>query len=193
MPDVLSDELLLTRIAVGDREAFADLFRRRHRDVYRFALHVCGAPSVADDVVQDVFVAVIGAAAAYRPERSAALPWLLGIARNHVRRRADRDRPFAPWGEDAPAPDSDPAAGVAKRELVAAVRQALATLPVGYREAIALCDLQELSYADAAAALGCAVGTVRSRLHRGRALLADRLRAGHEDEARGFSIARWLL
>ena len=56
-----------------------------------------------------------------------------------------------------------------------ALRRALLELPVRYREAIVLCDLQELSYADAADALGCAVGTVRSRLHRGRALLARRL------------------
>ena len=54
--------------------------------------------------------------------------------------------------------------------------KAVLTLPVRYREAVVLCDLQELTYAEAAAALECAVGTVRSRLHRGRALLASKLR-----------------
>jgi hypothetical protein len=62
-------------------------------------------------------------------------------------------------------------------ERVEAVRRAVLSLPLRYREAVVLCDLQELSYADAAGALGCAVGTVRSRLHRGRALLASKLRA----------------
>ena len=57
------------------------------------------------------------------------------------------------------------------------LHSALMTLPLHYREVVALCDLQELNYADAAVALECAVGTVRSRLHRGRALLAAKLRA----------------
>jgi len=64
-----------------------------------------------------------------------------------------------------------------RAESIEALRQAVLTLPVRYREAVVLCDLQELSYADASAALGCAIGTVRSRLHRGRALLATKLAA----------------
>jgi RNA polymerase sigma-70 factor (ECF subfamily) len=59
------------------------------------------------------------------------------------------------------------------------LRRAILKLPVRYREVVVLCDLQELSYADAAAALDCAVGTVRSRLHRARALLAAKMRAGN--------------
>ena len=55
------------------------------------------------------------------------------------------------------------------------MKRAVVALPMRYREAVVLCDLQELSYADAAAAVGCAIGTIRSRLHRGRALLAKRL------------------
>ena len=56
------------------------------------------------------------------------------------------------------------------------------SLPVQYREAVVLCDLQELTYADAAAAMGCGVGTVRSRLHRGRELLAMKLGAERADD-----------
>jgi RNA polymerase sigma-70 factor (ECF subfamily) len=63
---------------------------------------------------------------------------------------------------------------------------------VKFREAVVLCDLQELDYADAAAALGCPVGTVRSRLHRGRALLAARLR-GTDDTLFQTPVARWIL
>jgi RNA polymerase sigma-70 factor (ECF subfamily) len=60
-------------------------------------------------------------------------------------------------------------------ETVARVRQAIATLPENYREAVVLCELEEMSYEEAASALDCPVGTVRSRLHRARALLAEKL------------------
>ena len=85
-PDHPPDEALIAGIAAGDRESFAALYRRRRPDVYRFALHISGSRSVADDVTQDVFLAVIYDAGRYRPERAAVVPWLLGIARNHVRR-----------------------------------------------------------------------------------------------------------
>jgi RNA polymerase sigma-70 factor (ECF subfamily) len=181
--DLLPDDQLLTRIAAGDAEAFSALFRRRQGDVYRFALHMTGRPAVAEDVTQDTFLAVMRDAGRYDASRAAALAWLCGIARNHVRRRIARERP----GLMLEIEDDGVGAGLAvpetvlgeltRAEDVAAVREAVMTLPIRYREAIVLCDLQELSYMDAADALGCALGTVRSRLHRGRALLAAKLAA----------------
>src|ERR1700704_5684208 len=174
------DDELIARIAGGDREAFALLYRRYRTDVYRFAAHVSGSPAVADDVVQDVFVAVIEGASGYRADRSGVLPWLLGIARNHVRRWRSQ-RPVQPLPGDETrdgrnlAVQRDPLGEISMQRHTTALRRALVELPVRYRETIVLWDLQELSYADAAHALGCAVGTVRSRLHRGRALLARRL------------------
>jgi len=182
-----SDEDLIARIGRGDRDGFAELYRRRRSDVYRFALLMSGSPPTADDVTQDVFVEVIHHANRYRRGRSGVVAWLFGIARNCVRRSQQRHRPSVPLGDAQsaePQPfavEDDPLAGLARREHVAALRRAVLELPVAYREAIVLCDLQELSYADAAAVLNCAVGTVRSRLHRGRALLAARLRG--KDEA----------
>jgi RNA polymerase sigma-70 factor, ECF subfamily len=177
-----ADEELVARIARGDREAFAALYARRRPDVYRFALHMSGSHAVAEDVVQEVFLAVIHQAARYSPDRAAVVPWLLGIARNHVRRwthHAQRIMPL-PFTRDGEEPeltiDADPLPGISRREDAASVRRALAALPLKYREVIVLCDMRELSYADAAAVLRCAVGTVRSRLHRGRARLAARLR-----------------
>jgi RNA polymerase sigma-70 factor (ECF subfamily) len=73
-----SDEDLIARIAAGDRDAFAALYRRRRPDVYRFALRVTGSPPVADDVTQDVFMAIIHHAERYRPDRSGVVPWLDG-------------------------------------------------------------------------------------------------------------------
>jgi RNA polymerase sigma-70 factor (ECF subfamily) len=192
-----SDEELIARIVSGDREAFAALYRRRRADVYRFALHVSGSAPVADDVTQDVFMAVIHHAGRYQPDRAGVVAWLLGIARNHVRRSLDR-RPTESLPDDDSetgrtlAIEADPLAGLARRQYLAALRRAVLALPVKYRETVVLCDLQELSYAEAAHVLGCAIGTIRSRLHRGRALLASRLR-GTDEALFRTPVARWIL
>jgi RNA polymerase sigma-70 factor (ECF subfamily) len=193
-----SDEALIAGIARGDREAFAALYRRRRVDVYRFALHVSGSPAIADDVTQDVFIAVIHDVGRYRADRSGVVPWLLGIARNHVRRSLHRGWRAVPLPDAEVGPprqlavEPDPLAGIARRQHAATLRKAVLGLPVKFREAVVLCDLQELGYADAAAALGCPVGTVRSRLHRGRSLLAARLR-GTDDALFQTPVARWIL
>lgn len=182
MPDPtpgLYDELI-ARITVGDREAFGELYRRCRPDIYRYAAHMSGSPALAEDVVQDVFMAVIRDAGRYRPGRSGVLPWLLGIAHNHVRRWRYR-RAFAPLPLDESsagrkiAVRTDPIGDLTRERHEAELTRALFTLPARYREVIVLCDLQELSYEAAAAALGCAVGTIRSRLHRGRTRLARAL------------------
>jgi RNA polymerase sigma-70 factor (ECF subfamily) len=196
-PPHASDDELMTRIVAGDRDAFAALYRARRADVFRFAVHVSGSRSIADDVTQDVFMTVIQEARRYRAGRSGVLPWLLGIARNHVRRAHSR-RPSEPLPDEASsdgralAMDSDAVGGLVRQEYIDALRRAVLELPIKYREAIVLCDLQELSYADAAAALACAVGTVRSRLSRGRALLERRL-LGSSDPVFRSSPARWIL
>ena len=81
--------------------------------------------------------------------------------------------------EETPLPqlavDDDPLADLTHRESIEALRRAVTALPRRYREVVALCDLEEIDYADAAAALGCPIGTVRSRLHRARALLLEKL------------------
>ena len=196
--DDAADETLIGRIARGDWEAFDVLYRRRRRDVYRFAVLVSGSPSIAEDVAQDVFVEVIHHAARFQPDRARVVPWLFGITRNHVLRAVRRQRTVVPLADVeslAPAAlaiDVDPLADVERDRHIAALRRAVLELPVKYREAVVLCDLQELSYHDAAAALGCAIGTVRSRLHRGRVLLASRLRSANEGYVR-TPLARWIV
>ena len=175
-----ADEELLRRTAAGDADAFAALFERRQRDVYRFALHMTGSAAIADDVTQDVFLAVLRDAARYQVGRSTVTAWLCGIARNMARQRFDRDRPLelVAGGEeaDSPAIHPDPVSDIAHGDRNEKLKGAVLNLPVRYREAVVLCDLQELTYAEAADALGCSIGTVRSRLHRGRALLAEKMR-----------------
>ena len=174
------DDVLIASIAQGDREAFAELYRRHRADICRFAAHMCGSATAAEDIVHEAFVAVLGAAPRYRPGQTTARLWLLGIARNHARRaRSVRQMLSLPDNPDTATAgltvDVDPLGDIERRRHLDALRRAIIALPVRYREAVVLCDLQELSYADAAAALGCALGTVRSRLHRGRALLSRRL------------------
>src|SRR5687768_2421723 len=146
MPDnqPRADDELIVLIAGGDREAFALLYRRYRADVYRFAAHVSGSAAVADDVVQDVFVAVIDDASGYQAGRSGVLPWLLGIARNHVRRWRHQRRVQPLPDDDSQAGQElaitpDPLVAIARQRHTIALRRALLELPLRYRETIVLC------------------------------------------------------
>jgi RNA polymerase sigma-70 factor (ECF subfamily) len=179
-----SDRELLTLVAAGDLDAFALLFQRRQADIYRFALHMTSTPAIADDVTQETFLAVMRDAGRYDATKATVTAWLCGIARNQVRRRLERDRSLQPLDEGESSferfivsVNDDPLGDLTRTERIEALRRAVQSLPLRYREAVVLCDLQELSYAEAATALGCAVGTVRSRLHRGREMLALKLAA----------------
>lgn len=190
--ELASDEDLLVQVAHGDSPALVSLFRRRRREVYRFAVHMLGDAAAAEDVTQDVFMTVIREAGRFDAQRGTAVAWLCGIARNLVRRRLERERVLEPLGvahEGVPCghAGAEPLQHLARAERIAMLRRAVMALPLRYREVILLCDLQELSYADAALALDCAVGTVRSRLHRGRALLAAKLRK-LEDTSRNVKL-----
>jgi RNA polymerase sigma-70 factor (ECF subfamily) len=174
------DEALLARIAAGEAASLSVLFRRRQQNVYRFALHLTGSPAMADDVTQDVFVTVIREARRFEAGRATVSAWLCGIARNFVRRRLALDHGTASLDDveiDIPvaATDADPLADLTNAEAIESLRRAVLSLPLRYREVVVLCDLQETSYGDAAAVLGCPIGTVRSRLNRARALLTAKM------------------
>lgn len=198
--DDVPDAALMAGIARGDALAFTELFRRRRGGVYRFALHMTGSPAAADDVTQDVFLAVMHEAARFDPGRGTVAGWLCGVTRNIVRRRLEREREFAELpGHEAPGTDAlpavvdDPVGAIERARRVETLQRAVLSLPVRYREVVVLCDLQEASYAEAAAALDCAIGTVRSRLARGRGLLAAKLAAmdrRRADPTRGRTRSR---
>jgi len=184
------DEDLLRMMMAGDEDAFATLYRRRQGAIYRFALHMSGSPEVAEDVTQEVFMTLIGDAGRYDPARGSLASYLYGIARNHVLRRHGADRYYVQLLDDqddepptvGAVAREDPFADLARNEVIEAVRRGVLALPTHYREVIVLCDLHEMNYADAAAVLGCALGTVRSRLHRARKVLAEKLRAAADSE-----------
>jgi len=176
---MLSDDELLHRMASGDEESFAALYRRRQGAVYRFALQMSGSASVAEEVTQEVFLALIRGQ--YDASKGALVSWLFGVARNQVLRTIARDRRYQPIEDDEetalPSENSSTLDDLTRGEAVEAVRQAVLALPPHYREVVVLCDLHELTYEQAALALECATGTVRSRLHRGRAILTEKLRS----------------
>lgn len=186
-----SDDELLRLCSAGDEEAFAALYRRRQGGVYRFALQMSGSQTIAEDVTQEVFMVLMRESNGYDATRGSLSAYLYGIARNHVLRCLDRNRPFVPMidgdGDEATGTideqliaQDNPLNELARNETIAAVRQAILALPSHYREAVVLCDLHEMSYTEAAEVLRCAVGTVRSRLHRARAMLIERLRSTGE-------------
>src|SRR5262249_51639908 len=120
----------------------------------------------------------------FDPERGSLAAYLYGVARHCVLRRLERDRPYVPLGDDGDAEGvqwaarDDTLGDLTRGETIESVRQAVLALPENFREVVVLCDLHEMSYAEAAAALDCAVGTVRSRLHRARGMLLEKMKAG---------------
>lgn len=193
-----SDGELLQSMLAGDEEALSALFERRAGDIFRFALQMCGSRALADDVTQEVFMVLIREGHTFDAERGSVSAFLIGVARNHVLRRLRRERFYVSLEEDA----TDDAGGkisrtgatpldeLSRTETIESVRRSVLALPERYREVVVLCDLQEMSYVEAAEILGCAVGTVRSRLHRARALLIEKLRPASEEEAVEVKSAR---
>jgi RNA polymerase sigma-70 factor (ECF subfamily) len=171
----IRDRDLLKRFRAGDRDAFTEIYRVHHKPVFRFASMMTGDGVKAAETTQDVFVWLIHHPEEFDPLRGELSSFLMGVARNVLRRRFTDERRWVLL-EDAP-PDlvssrttDDPGA-----EDVIRLRKAIAALPERYRAVVVLCDLEEKTYEQAAAVVECSVGTVRSRLHRARALLTRKL------------------
>lgn len=186
-----SDAELMRRTAEGDRDAFAGIYRRHQGTIFRFARLMTGCTTAAEDVVQEVFLALMRNASRYQPEQAALSTYLYGIARKQTRRRLVRDRRFVAIDESAaePAIEGDADTELTRRGDIERLRRAVLALPSRYREAIVLCDLQDMRYADAAIALACPIGTVRSRIHRGRQLLAQKLGRASAEAGAGIVTA----
>lgn len=175
MPAANDDAALLERIEQGDVRAFDELYARHQPPLFRYALRMSGLRAVAEDSVQEVFLALIRGAHGYRAAAGPLRSYLYGMARHALARRRRDEQRVEPVEIDIAAPGTDPLAGLSLEESVRSVRAALEALPAHYREVIVLCEMEELSYAGAAAVLGLPVGTVRSRLSRAKALLLTRL------------------
>jgi RNA polymerase sigma-70 factor, ECF subfamily len=178
------DDVLLRRSANGDEEAFTLLYRRHQAPIYRFALRMTGNTWAAEEIVQDVFMTLVREPKKYDSERGALGAFLYGVARNRIMKhqeRLPREVPLANpedhefRGNPQAVESATPAHWAELRERREHVRAAVLELPADFREAVALCLLEEMSYEEAAQSLQCPIGTIRSRLHRGRALLLAKL------------------
>jgi RNA polymerase sigma-70 factor (ECF subfamily) len=155
-----------------------EVVRTHSPRVYRLAYRLTGNRADAEDLTQEVFVRVFRALDTYRPGTFEG--WLHRITTNlfldGARRRA-RIR-FEALPEDAervPGRERSPEQAYADDNLDGDVQRALDALPPDFRAAVVLCDIEGLSYEEIAATLGVKLGTVRSRIHRGRTLLRDAL------------------
>lgn len=181
-----TDDDLLRQMRAGRAEAFAALYRRHQGPVYRFALLRCGSGDTAADIVQECFMGLLGGRFAFDPLRGTLQHFLFGVARILILKHEAARRREAPLPE--PAEDEDeaaepaceaggPLARVLADEAAEEVRRALARLAPHYRDTIILYELHDLSYLEIAAICQVDIGTVRSRLARGRAALAKHLHA----------------
>ena len=191
------DDVLLRRSANGDEEAFTLLYRRHQGPIYRFALRMTGNTWAAEEIVQDVFMTLVREPKKYDAERGALGAFLYGVARNRIMKHQERlpreiplltpeDEGFA--GYPQAVDSTTPAHWAELRERREHVRAAVLELPADFREAVALCLLEEMSYEEAAQSLQCPVGTIRSRLHRGRALLLAKLEMLRDTPKRAIGI-----
>ena len=172
-----SDAELMARVREGDRDAFADLVDRHKDAVVSYLARLTGDRDRAEDLAQETFLRLFRSARDYS-EQGYLRAYLFRIATNLVRSEERRERrlrllmPFFPREEHA-----EPAApgGLLRRELHREMAAAMAKLPLRYRVPLVLHEIEGWSYVDIAREIGCREGTVKSRVHRGRQQLKQKL------------------
>jgi RNA polymerase sigma-70 factor (ECF subfamily) len=182
------DRADMQRLAGGHEAAFNDLMARHARPVFQFLCRMLGNEDDANDLAQETFVRVYQHRASFRPG-ARFTTWLYTIAanlaRNHYRwlarhpsvsLDAESETSGQSIGEVLPSYDPSPDGAALATERAAAVRAAVATLPPDLREAIVLCEWQDLSAAEAAAILDTTPKAIDNRLYRARNLLRDQLK-----------------
>jgi RNA polymerase sigma-70 factor (ECF subfamily) len=193
----IDDASLADATAHGDADAARELYRRHCHAILRFAMAMTNNRTAAEDIVHDTFVELLHRPRNYDPARGSIRAFLYGIARHRIANWARRAAPPPPEAEDdvqlsevtaEPAElaaatqagtleDPTPEDQTERAQELELLRMAIGALPLAYREVIAWCDLKEVPYALVADILGCPIGTVRSRLHRARTLLAETFRS----------------
>lgn len=182
----VDDAALLRKACKGQEAAFSELYARYQRRIHQYAARMCG--SAADDVVQETFLAILKADG-YDPSKGTVAGYLFGIARHQIIRSLRKqgvsvvDLVDAGAFEVAAMQDT-PFELAARGQTVESVRRAIQSLPPVYREVVVLYELQDMDYATVAAVIACPIGTVRSRLHRARALLMIALMSEHPEHCR---------
>jgi RNA polymerase sigma-70 factor, ECF subfamily len=169
---VFLEDDLLKLARKGNEAAFLELYQRHQGPVFRFALHMSGQVETAEEIVQEVFLSLLSANG-FDVANGSLQGYLIGTARNMIRGRMRQAWRFV---EAEPATlGGDLFDALSKEQELHDLHAAILSLPANYREVVALCDLEGMGYAQAASHLGCPLGTVRSRLHRARAILAAKM------------------
>jgi len=175
-----NDERLLHEIRAGKEASFRELYARYQGLLFRFALHMTGSVATAEDITQDVFIQLICKPGSYDASKGSLPAYLFGITRNLARAslrstRANLALDDVAEAEMVPASDAELVDCLSSSEALDSLRRALLALPELYREVVVLCDLEEMTYADAATVLECSAGTIASRLHRAHNILRGKL------------------
>jgi RNA polymerase sigma-70 factor (ECF subfamily) len=165
----------------ADAAFFEELVRRHYQQAYLMAYRLAGSHSDADDLTQEAFIRAFESLHRYQRDLP-FINWLYRIMVNlHIDEVRRRRRAPTESIETLPAlaeiadRENDPAERVLSRELDERIQDALQSLPVEFRVAVTLCDVEGYSYEEISEIMGCAIGTVRSRVHRGRQQLKHRL------------------
>lgn len=175
-----ADLELVHRHAAGDPTAFEEIFESYQGMIYNLALRYTGDPTRAEDLAQEALLKVASNLQSFRG-KSSLKTWIYQVAANCFRSRLRRKRldtrsldreDGAPEPSDVRAGPEDRAYGA---EIGNRLTTALAELPVAFREAVVLRDVEGLSYAEISRVAGCRLGTVRSRIARGREALRQAL------------------
>jgi len=173
-------DALLKRAARGDELAFLALYQKHQSPLYRYALRMTGSPWAAEEIVQEVFLLLIREPHKYQSERGELGAFLFGVARNRVMKHLEKtprelsldvmNSDGSTWRE--PEDPLTPMMIVEKAERIERVRDAVLGLPAEFREAVVLCELEEMSYEEMSALTGVGVSALKMRVKRA----CDRLR-----------------
>jgi RNA polymerase sigma-70 factor (ECF subfamily) len=166
-----SERELLDRFRQGDTDAFSALYRDYSPAVFRFALYMTGDHGKAAEITQDAFVWLIRHPDKFDSERGNLAAFLAGVARQCIRRQQRTELRWLPF-DRATGMQAVSAIDPINAIDAEALLKAVALLPLRYREAVVLCDLEGHTFEQAAKVLNCAVGTIHSRVHRAHQLLA---------------------
>jgi RNA polymerase sigma-70 factor (ECF subfamily) len=181
----LSDDQLLGSARAGDRDALEQLLERHEAQVYRFGMKMCQHPEDAKDVLQDTLLAVARGVRDFRGASSLST-WLYTVARSFCIKKRRRSQ-FAPEAEQSletdvatearqlASPEKHPDEALAGKQVEHALEQAISSLEPIYREVLLLRDVEGLSALEVAEVLGVSVQAVKSRLHRARLSVRERV------------------
>ena len=182
----ITDAELVRRCLDGDHGAWESIVRRYHQRLYNLAYRFTGRFDESEDLTQEIFLKVFRTLNSYKAESGALITWMVRVGRNHLidhyrkfkteRRQTDSLEVEYEKADENPSRYASPMEALEKRELSQRIHRALLKIPEDLREAVILRDLEEFTYEEIADVLKLPLGTVKSRINRGRAELARLLK-----------------